>query len=128
MWNTTAKMLQEKCKKCQKKRVTTATRKKKEKSSCALRGGDIIKMAKLWNLDESECLQKRFFIPCLLSCFGQVKVYVHSGRIVYNSIFGKIAQAGAKKSSDSTWLMRNIYETVCPIKLFNKLLEKETKM
>lgn len=48
-----------------------------------------------------------------------------TGRIEYNSIFSKTAQGGNKKCADSKWLVTNNNNpSLCPVRLFNKYVEK----
>lgn len=117
---------------------------KRKICSVALDRKNILKMAKLWNIDEPEGLQKRFFhiasyelawrggeaVNCKIYYFKEEKDQdgTPTGRIEYNTIFSKTAQGGSKKLTDSKWLTKNdTDESICPVQLFNLLLKKRNE-
>lgn len=117
---------------------------KRKLSSSALDKSEILKMAKSWDENDPEGLQKKFFhiasfelawrggeAPnCKIHFFKKeiLNDGTTTGRIEYNSIFSKTAQGGSKKCSESKWLTMNKADPdICPVRLFNKMIEKRPK-
>lgn len=165
MWNSTAKMLQEKyfqefnikfdpftdiifkeardARNAKRKELQSIPEKRKI-SSTAVNKAQIIKMAKLWDENEPEGLQKKFFhiasyelawrggeaASCMVYYFKEEKAIdgMFTDRIEYNPIFSKTAQGGANKLTDSKWLTKNNEDdTICPVRLFRLLINKRSK-
>ncbi|KAG5900123.1 hypothetical protein JTB14_012796 [Gonioctena quinquepunctata] len=114
---------------------------KRKVSSVALNKKDIVKMAELWNIDNPEGLQKRFFrkasyelawrggeaANCKIYHFREEKNQYGTStrRFEYNTIFSKTTQGGSKKLADSKWIIKNeMDEGICPVALLKLLLQK----
>lgn len=162
LWNSTAKMVQEKyfyefnvafdpfkdlafkeardARDAKRKELQIIPEKRKL-SSVALTKSDIMKMAKLWNENLPNEIQKKFYH---IAAFEQAwrggeaaDCRVHyfkeeydnhgciTGRMEYNPIFSKTCQGGSKKLSDSKWLAPNtVDEDICLVRLLKKILKK----
>lgn len=165
MWNVTAKMLQEKYyndfgmkiepftdirfKKARdardaKRRILQEQPNKRKVSSTALTKDEIFSMARFWNEEEPEGLQKRFYhiaafelawrggeaAKCMTYYFKEElnNDGTTTGRIEYNPVFTKTTQGGSKRLSDSKYLSPNLEnQDICPVRLLHKILEKRNK-
>ena len=114
---------------------------KRKVGSTALTKSEIYEMAKFWKEEDPEGLQKKFFhiasfelawrggeaVNCKVCYFKKEMLHngTYTGRLEYNSIFTKTAQGGNKKCMESKWLTVNqIDKDICPVRLFNLLIEK----
>lgn len=112
-------------------------------SAKALTLHEIRAMANSWNEENPEGLQRKFFHVCSFELAWRgneaVNCKVHffqdeidnegqfTGRVEYNPVFSKTAQGGSKALASSKWLVRNREnESLCPVRLLKKLLEKRS--
>lgn len=154
MWNVTAKLVQEKY--CEDfgividpfndvrfksaRSARDATRKilqmnpeKRKESSSAFTHKELLQILKLYDENEPEGLQKKFFhlisyelafrggeaVNCLTDFFQEEKFHdgTSTNRIEYNPVFSKTCQGGGRRLADSKWLIRNISnEDICPVR------------
>ena len=114
---------------------------KRKASSAALSNEEYNSILNMWDEDTPEGLQRKFFHVSSRElawrggegCSASVKYFVEekdskggfTGRIEYNPLFSKTTQGGAKKLADSKWLITNSSKPeVCPVRLFQKLIQK----
>lgn len=162
IWNSTAQMVQDKFYKefdiqinpfsdlafksarlarDTKRKQLQAIQNKRKVSSAALTVENIIEMAKTYDEEHPEGLQKKIFhlysfeltwrgneaVNCKVQYFNkeQDSHGQFTGRIEYNPIFSKTSQGGSKSLTDSKWLVKNNKdESLCPVRLFLKLIDK----
>lgn len=116
---------------------------KRKISSAALTMTEIKNIASSYDENTPDGLQKKFYhiaavelawrgneaVACEVDFFLKETNNdgFETGRIEYNPIFSKTAQGGNKNLSDSKWLIPNKQnEDLCPVRLFNKIMEKRT--
>lgn len=162
IWNTTAKMLQSKyynefnivfnpftdvqfnasrAARNAKRKILQTQPEKRKSSASALNKSEIFTMAKLYNENEPDGLQKKLYhiLAFELAWRGGEATYCkttyfqseidnngkETGRIEYNPLFSKTRQGGDNKLCDSKWITPNILEQdICPVRLFKKFMEK----
>lgn len=162
IWNTLAKMLQEKyytefkikfdpfrdiefkqarCARDSKRKQLQSEPNKRKLSAVAFTSNESTCMQTFWDEDNPYGLQKKFFniVATELAWRGNEAAFAlthyfkritdhygnDTGRIEYNPIFTKTTQGGASRCANSKWLTQNVNNiNVCPVRLFNKLMNK----
>lgn len=117
---------------------------KQKQSAAALTIPEIETIARSYNEDTSEGLQKKFFqivaaelawrgneaSSCMVEYFQEETNNDGSctGRIKYNPLFSKTTPGGGKRLTKSKWLIPNEENPdLCPVRLYKKLISKRTE-
>lgn len=116
---------------------------KRKQSSVAIEKEHLNEMMQVWDEETPEGLQRKFYhvaafelawrggeaVKCKIDHFRFEKKTDGSltNRIEYNPIFSKTRQGGENKLSDSKWLTPNLEKpSICPVRLFKKLMSKRS--
>ena len=116
---------------------------KRKASSAALTRDEILKIIQNFDENTPDGLQKKFYqiaavelawrgneaASCVVNFFKkELNNYgLPTGRLEYNTIFGKTAQGGDKNLVDSKWLTPiKENEDLCPVRLYEKMMFKRT--
>jgi hypothetical protein len=114
------------------RRKLQALPEKRTSSAAALSEKEYKKIVEVLDEDGPEGLQKKFFLIASYELAwrggegAQCQTYffkeeinnegLPTGRVEYNSIFSKTAQGGAKRLTESKWLIPNENAELCPVR------------
>ena len=124
-----------------KRKILQSIPENRKASAKALTKHEIVQMARLWNEEKPEGIQKKFYHiaafefawrgeeaeSCKISYFKEDlgNDGKKTGRIQYTPIFTETVQGGAQKLADSKWLTSNNAEQdICPVRFFRKIVKK----